>query len=130
MEYFWCASFVFAPLIVAAVIWAVCRLRRGKICRSTADLFRSALHDDRGQNLVEYALMAGFVATAAVAVMPSVAQAVRVAFGRACAAIDGVAYVATPTQSLSIDPTQIVFAVLAVVLLGVIILRRPRNPYN
>lgn len=76
MEYFWCALFVFAPLISVVAIWVACRIRRGKICRSTANLFRSALRDERGQDLAEYALMAGFVAVASSAVIPEVADAI------------------------------------------------------
>jgi pilus assembly protein Flp/PilA len=36
--------------------------------------------DKRGQDLIEYALMAGFVAVAAGAIMPNVAQSISVIF--------------------------------------------------
>jgi pilus assembly protein Flp/PilA len=36
--------------------------------------------DTRGQDLIEYALMAGFVAVAAGAIMPGVAQKIRTIF--------------------------------------------------
>jgi pilus assembly protein Flp/PilA len=36
--------------------------------------------DTRGQDLIEYALMAGFVAVAAAAVMPNVAQSISTIF--------------------------------------------------
>ena len=36
--------------------------------------------DKRGQDLIEYALMAGFVAVAAGAIMPGVAQSISVIF--------------------------------------------------
>jgi pilus assembly protein Flp/PilA len=38
------------------------------------------MKDTRGQDLIEYALMAGFVAVAAGAIMPSVAHSVKVIF--------------------------------------------------
>ena len=37
--------------------------------------------DTRGQDLIEYALMAGFVAVAAGAIMPNVATAISTIFG-------------------------------------------------
>jgi pilus assembly protein Flp/PilA len=41
-----------------------------------------ALKDTRGQDLIEYALMAGFVAVAAGAVMPSVATSISTIFSK------------------------------------------------
>jgi Flp pilus assembly pilin Flp len=41
-----------------------------------------ALHDTRGQDLIEYALMAGFVAVAAGAVMPGVADSISTIFSQ------------------------------------------------
>ena len=38
--------------------------------------------DTRGQDLIEYALMAGFVAVAAGAIMPSVATSISTIFGK------------------------------------------------
>lgn len=38
--------------------------------------------DTRGQDLIEYALMAGFVAVAAGAVMPNVAQQITMIFNK------------------------------------------------
>ena len=40
------------------------------------------LRDDRGQDLIEYALMAGFVAVAAGAIMPNVASNVSQIFSK------------------------------------------------
>ena len=40
------------------------------------------LRDTRGQDLIEYALMAGFVAVAAGAVMPGVASSINVVFSK------------------------------------------------
>ena len=36
----------------------------------------------RGQDLIEYALMAGFVATAAAAIMPGIASSVNIVFSK------------------------------------------------
>ena len=41
-----------------------------------------ALKDSRGQDLIEYALMAGFVAVAAGAVMPNVASSISTVFSK------------------------------------------------
>ena len=38
--------------------------------------------DTRGQDLIEYALMAGFVAVAAGAVMPNVASSISIVFSK------------------------------------------------
>lgn len=43
---------------------------------------RSFLEDLRGQDLIEYALMAGFVATAAGAMMPAVANSISTIFSK------------------------------------------------
>jgi pilus assembly protein Flp/PilA len=40
------------------------------------------LKDTRGQDLIEYALMAGFVAVAAGAIMPNVASSITVIFSK------------------------------------------------
>lgn len=42
----------------------------------------NALKDTRGQDLIEYALMAGFVAVAAGAVMPGVASSISTIFSK------------------------------------------------
>jgi pilus assembly protein Flp/PilA len=39
-------------------------------------------HDDRGQDLIEYALMAGFVAVSAGAIMPGVATSISKIFSK------------------------------------------------
>ena len=41
-----------------------------------------ALRDTRGQDLIEYALMAGFVAVAAGAIMPGVASSISTIFSK------------------------------------------------
>jgi pilus assembly protein Flp/PilA len=49
-----------------------------------------ALKDTRGQDLIEYALMAGFVAVAAGAIMPGVATSISTIFSKV-ASVMGVA---------------------------------------
>jgi Flp pilus assembly pilin Flp len=41
-----------------------------------------ALHDTRGQDLIEYALMAGFVAVAAGAIMPNISSSISTIFSQ------------------------------------------------
>ena len=40
------------------------------------------LRDTKGQDLIEYALMAGFVAVAAGAIMPGVASSINIVFSK------------------------------------------------
>ncbi|WP_321474971.1 Flp family type IVb pilin [uncultured Paludibaculum sp.] len=40
------------------------------------------MKDTRGQDLIEYALMAGFVAVAAGAIVPGVANSIKTIFGK------------------------------------------------
>ena len=40
------------------------------------------MRDTRGQDLIEYALMAGFVAVAAGAIVPGVADSIKTIFGK------------------------------------------------
>jgi Flp pilus assembly pilin Flp len=46
-----------------------------------------SLKDTRGQDLIEYALMAGFVAVAAGAVMPGVADSISTIFSQVASVI-------------------------------------------
>ena len=46
------------------------------------DIARRIFRDRRGQDLIEYALMAGFVAVAAGAIMPGVASSINVIFSK------------------------------------------------
>ncbi len=48
-------------------------------------------HDTRGQDLIEYALMAGFVAVAAGAIMPSVSGSISTVFSKIDSAMAGAA---------------------------------------
>jgi Flp pilus assembly pilin Flp len=47
--------------------------------------------DSRGQDLIEYALMAGFVAVAAGAIMPNVAQSISIIFSEIASVMTGAA---------------------------------------
>jgi pilus assembly protein Flp/PilA len=40
------------------------------------------IRDTRGQDLIEYALMAGFIAVAAGAIVPGVAESIKTIFGK------------------------------------------------
>ena len=63
--------------------------------------FQRILSQDIGQDLIEYALMAGFVAVAAGAIMPGVADSVKRVFDRVhcvMAASSGYHWVPSQTQ--------------------------------
>ena len=47
-----------------------------------ARVFARLLRDDRGQDMVEYALLAGFVAVAAGALLPPVANSISTIFSK------------------------------------------------
>jgi Flp pilus assembly pilin Flp len=47
--------------------------------------------DSRGQDLIEYALMAGFVAVAAGAIMPNVANSISIIFSSISSVMTGAA---------------------------------------
>jgi pilus assembly protein Flp/PilA len=47
--------------------------------------------DRRGQDLIEYALMAGFVAVAAGAIMPGVANSISIIFSKIASVMTGAA---------------------------------------
>ena len=49
------------------------------------------LRDTRGQDLIEYALMAGFVAVAAGAIVPSVATSIKEIFNKLDTVMQGAA---------------------------------------
>jgi len=55
---------------------------RETITMKNLTLRLKALRDTRGQDLIEYALMAGFVAVAAGAVMPGVASSISTIFSK------------------------------------------------
>lgn len=50
-------------------------------------LVRRLLSDQRGQDLIEYALMAGFLAVAAGALMPTIAASISTVFSNISAAL-------------------------------------------
>lgn len=79
--------------------------------------------DIRGQDMIEYALMAGFVAVAAGAVMPGVANAIDGVLAKASATLSG----STTAVSLVSNETgmiRIVCAILAALFLALIVMRR------
>jgi pilus assembly protein Flp/PilA len=47
--------------------------------------------DKRGQDLIEYALMAGFVAVAAGAIMPNIASSISTIFSEVASVMNGAA---------------------------------------
>jgi pilus assembly protein Flp/PilA len=47
--------------------------------------------DTRGQDLIEYALMAGFVAVAAAALMPNIASSISTVFSQVGSVLSGAA---------------------------------------
>jgi pilus assembly protein Flp/PilA len=49
------------------------------------------LKDQKGQDLIEYALMAGFVAVAAGAIMPGVASSISTIFSKVASVMTGAA---------------------------------------
>ena len=49
------------------------------------------IHDDKGQDMVEYALLAGFIAVAAGALLPPVADSVSIIFSRMGSVVSGAA---------------------------------------
>ena len=51
----------------------------------------NAIKDTRGQDLIEYALMAGFVAVAAGAIMPGVASSISTIFSKIASVMTGAA---------------------------------------
>jgi len=58
------------------------RARQGDMILKNLILKIKALRDTRGQDLIEYALMAGFVAVAAGAVMPGIASSISTIFSK------------------------------------------------
>jgi pilus assembly protein Flp/PilA len=49
------------------------------------------IHDDKGQDMVEYALLAGFIAVAAGALLPPVADNISIIFSRMGSVVSGAA---------------------------------------
>jgi pilus assembly protein Flp/PilA len=79
--------------------------------------------DESGQDLIEYALMAGFVVVAAVAIIPMVAGLVTGMFNKISASLN----LATASETLgitSVGTTRMLGVVLAVICLGIIVIRR------
>lgn len=79
------------------------------------NIIKKIWQDERGQDLIEYALMAGFVAVAAGAIMPRIAEMINGLFTR--------------NGGNGVDTTmvRIICGLLAVLFLGIIVLRRKLN---
>jgi Flp pilus assembly pilin Flp len=92
--------------------------------------FPRFLREESGQDLLEYALMAGFVVVAAGAIMPGVVTSIRVIRAKIEAVMAGRnaadAAAAVIGSSGGTDWIRIVCAVLAVLVIVLIILRRRR----
>ena len=67
--------------------------RERKNTNRVKNFFRSlaVLKDTKGQDLIEYALMAGFVAVAAVAIMPTVSENISQIFSKVASSMGSAA---------------------------------------
>ena len=84
-------------------------------------IFQSRLRNNSsGQDLIEYVLVAGFVAVAAGALMPGIAESIATVFAKVVAAIKPSRIGPGP----ELGTVKIICAVMAVLFLGVIMLRR------
>jgi Flp pilus assembly pilin Flp len=79
--------------------------------------FLKLVADESGQDLIEYGLMAGFVAVAAGAIMFVVSDNLKVLFAKMAG--NDVSFVMRP-----VNKVQLICAAIAALLLGVIVLRR------
>ena len=116
-------SFVLTILaVMAVVVYTGKEMQRCgilKVKRPTrVRRFRSA---EAGQDLIEYALMAGFVCVAAGAILPNVIDDIKIVYHRI-----GVIMETTDVNFFSseITATRIACAILAVLFLGLIVARR------
>ncbi len=57
--------------------------------QSRRSRLRDFCRDERGQDLIEYALMAGFVAVAAAAVAPNLSSSISTVFSKVTSLLDG-----------------------------------------
>jgi Flp pilus assembly pilin Flp len=99
-----------------------------------ANNFLSRLRaDESGQDLIDYALMVGFVAVAAGAIMPGIVNSVLFTFAKAKAIflnnarphLEQVLPILQSEEDASF--WRLVFAVMAFAILGVFVLRRKRQ---
>jgi Flp pilus assembly pilin Flp len=61
---------------------------RSRIMQRTSEMVLNVWQRTTGQDLIEYALMAGFVAVAAGAIMPGVADQISVIFSKVSSALN------------------------------------------
>lgn len=89
-------------------------------------LLLKLVRDEKGQDLIEYALMVGFVAVAAGAIMPSVSANIKYLFDKIGCGMDGNPSCADIKRVVveGDNMTRIVCAALAALFLGVLVLRR------
>ena len=59
--------------------------------KNIKQVFAAFMQDESGQDLIEYALMAGFVAVAAGAIMPGVANSISIIFSEISSVMTGAA---------------------------------------
>lgn len=65
-----------------AAVLSACRISTGEAYMRYIVLVLKVWRDTRGQDLIEYALMAGFVAVSAAAAMPSIVTSISTVFSQ------------------------------------------------
>jgi len=131
MEYLIVACAVAPLAIVVLVLLACWFLHPNRICRSMSRQFRSIARDNRGQDLVEYMLMAFFVAVVIVAIIPDLATSINHILAK-FPAIDGDTLAGSVrAREISVDAgmwIRGICGVAALATLAAIVLRRRKNP--
>lgn len=115
MEYIMSAAFL--PFVIIIVLVVFCLRFSKNQNATTVEYFKSFSNNKSGQDLIEYAVMAGFVAVVAGAIVPSIAKAVKASFGKintimAQSSLEEVCVV--PTMNFDIDIVRIICAILAI----------------
>lgn len=88
-------------------------------------IFLKLATDEKGQDLIEYALMTGFVVVAAGAIMPGVSANIKYVFDKVACIGSNAPCTVTPPVAIAGDPTtRIICAALAALFLFVIVFRR------
>lgn len=90
-------------------------------------IFQGFLADERGQDLIEYALMAMFVAVAVGALMPDIVGAVAAVQRRLVILLGGQPVASMTVLGLDFATLRIIYAVVALAALLIIVLRRKRR---
>jgi pilus assembly protein Flp/PilA len=76
------ADFSVLASLIRSYLSATAAGGEGERMKNWSAMFRSFIKDDQGQDLIEYALMAGFVAVAAGAAMPNVSSSISTVFSK------------------------------------------------